>query len=162
MAPPTPGTLRLACAMLTDCTETWPCHQPQCNPDRGDPTASVLASHRCAKTRNAVGHHAENDHEPGEHAGCRRAPVSVSEGRHQDHNEQHKYGRQESNRGTHRRSFLVKESVKDCRSTFALRRSVHAFRKPMPAKLTTLLTSMFHCSYFSSSPRAFGAVFRNV
>src|ERR1035437_2225240 len=38
----------------------------------------------------------------------------------------------------------------------------HPFLNPIPAKLTTLFSSMFHCSYFSSSPRAFGAVFKNV
>src|ERR1017187_3300608 len=95
MASPTPGTLRLACAMLTDCTETWPCHQP-----RAIPIAAIRPPRYSPRTdaqRPAmlVGHHAENDHEPGEHVGCRRAPVSVSEGRNQDHNEQHKDGRQE-------------------------------------------------------------------
>src|ERR1035441_6552133 len=37
----------------------------------------------------------------------------------------------------------------------------HPFRNPIPAKLTTLWSSIFHCSYFNSSPRAFGAVFKN-
>ena len=32
----------------------------------------------------------------------------------------------------------------------------------IPAKLTTLCSSMFHCSYCSSSPRRFGIDFRNV
>ena len=41
-------------------------------------------------------------------------------------------------------------------------RSAYDFRNAIPAKLTTLRSSMFHCSYRSSSPRAFGAAFRNV
>ena len=32
----------------------------------------------------------------------------------------------------------------------------------MPAKLTTLSGSMFHCSYLRSSPRMPGTVFKNV
>src|SRR5262249_25711168 len=32
----------------------------------------------------------------------------------------------------------------------------------IPAELTTLCSSIFHCSYFSSSPRTFGIDRRNV
>src|ERR1035441_5969579 len=38
----------------------------------------------------------------------------------------------------------------------------HPFRNPIPAKLNTLWSSIFHCSYFNSSPRAFGAVLKTV
>ncbi len=36
------------------------------------------------------------------------------------------------------------------------------FENAIPAKLTTLRSSMFHCSYRSNSPRAFGALSGNV
>ena len=36
------------------------------------------------------------------------------------------------------------------------------FENAIPAKLTTLRSSMFHCSYRSNSPCAFPAAFRNV
>ena len=43
-----------------------------------------------------------------------------------------------------------------------LKSNRYCFWNCMPAKLTTLFSSMFHCSYCNNSPRAFGAVFKNV
>jgi len=47
-----------------------------------------------------------------------------------------------------------------CRQLAGTRR--YSFENDMPAKLTTLCWSMFHCSYCSSLPRAWGAAFRKV